>query len=303
MLESIVKTSVQRRGMVLIVWLGIFAVALGMGRKLSVDAVPDVSNVQVSVMTSAPGLSPLEVEQYLTSPVEMSLNGLPGVTQIRSVSRTAVSAVTVVFDDNTDVWFARQIVLEQLKLAEAQIPAGYGKPEIGPVSTGLGEIYEFYLKSDRHSPMELRTMLDWVVAYKLRTVPGVIEVNGMGGEAKQFQVVVNPKSLAAYNVSLRRIHDVLVANNASIGAGYIERNQESLVIRGDALFKNVVDIENTVVTSDKSGTPVLLKHLAKVQVGPALRFGTVTKQGSGEIVAGYRHDVNRFQLQRRGGGG
>jgi len=285
-LEKIVSISVKRRGVVIAVWIGIFAAALAATKDLSVDAVPDVTNVQVSVMTSAPGLSPLEVEQYLTYPVEMSLNGLPGIKQIRSVSRTAVSAVTVVFEDGTDTWFARQIVLERLKLAETQIPPGYGHPEIGPVSTGLGEIYEFYLTSSQHSPMELRTMLDWVVGYKLRSVPGVIEVNGMGGEAKQYQVIIEPKRLAAYNVSLSQIADILQRNNASIGAGYIEKNQESYVIRGDALFETPADIENTVITSDKHGTPILLKNVAEVRLGPALRFGAVTKAGEGEIVAG-----------------
>ncbi|MEO8212726.1 MAG: CusA/CzcA family heavy metal efflux RND transporter, partial [Myxococcales bacterium] len=286
MLEKIVELSVQRRGLVLAAWTAILGAALVSIPKLSIDAVPDVSNVQVSVLTSAPGLSPLEVEQYLTFPVETAMNGLPGVDQIRSISRTAVSAVTVVFKDGTDTWFARQMVSERLKLAENDIPPGYGRPELGPVSTGLGEIYEFYLVSKRHSPMELRTLLDWVVAYKLRAVPGVIEVNGMGGEAKQYQVVIDPKRLAAFRLSLGEIHDILIHNNAAVGGGYIEKNGESFVIRGAAQFRTVEDIENTVVTSDHDGTPVLMKHLGRVQIGPALRFGVVTKQGEGEIVAG-----------------
>jgi cobalt-zinc-cadmium resistance protein CzcA len=286
LLETIVTASVRRRGVVIAVWAAILLASVATVPKLSVDAVPDVSNVQVSVMTSAPGLSPLEVEQYLTYPVEMAMNGLPGITQIRSVSRTAVSSVNVVFEDGTDMWFARQLVLERLKLAESKIPEGYGRPELGPVSTGLGEIYEFYLTSKRHSPMELRTLLDWEVGYKLRSVKGVIEVNGMGGEAKQYQVLVDPKRMAAYKVSLKEIHDVLVQNNASIGGGYIEKNRESYVIRGDALYGSIEDIENSVVTSDKDGTPVLLKNLAQVRLGAALRFGTVTKLGEGEIVAG-----------------
>lgn len=141
------------------------------------------------------------------------------------------------------------------------------------MSTGLGEIYEFYLVSKRHSPMELRTLLDWVVSYKLRSVPGVIEVNGMGGEAKQYQVVIDPKRLAGFRLSLGQIHDILERNNASIGGGYIEKNREAFVIRGTAQFRTVDDIANTVVTSDQDGTPVLLRHLGKVQVGPALRSG------------------------------
>ena len=286
MLERIVELAVKRRGLVLAAWAAILGTALVSLSKLSVDAVPDVSNVQVSVLTSAPGLSPLEVEQYLTFPVETAMNGLPGVDEIRSISRTAVSAVTVVFKDGTDTWFARQMVGERLKQAEADIPPGYGRPELGPVSTGLGEIYEFYLVSKRHTPMELRTLLDWVVAYKLRAVPGVIEVNGMGGEAKEYQVVLDPKRLSAYRMSLGQIHDILMQNNASVGGGYIEKNGESFVIRGAAQFRTIEDIENTVVASASDGTPVLLKHLGRVQIGAALRFGVVTKQGEGEIVAG-----------------
>jgi cobalt-zinc-cadmium resistance protein CzcA len=288
MLEALVRFSVRRRGLVLIL-AALGSIAAGVATtKLSIDAVPDVTNVQVSIITSAPGLSPVEVEQYLTYPVETAMNGMPNVAEIRSISRTAVSAVTVIFTDDTNVWFARQMVSERLKIAEVDIPAEYGRPELAPVSTGLGEIYEFYLESTdgKHSPMELRTLLDWVVSYKLRQVPGVIEVNAMGGEAKQYQVRVQPKQLAAHRVTLGRIYDRLRENNASIGGGYIAKNSEALVIRGEAQFRDVRDIENTVITTDQTGTPVLLKQLAQVQVGPALRFGVVTKLGKGEIVAG-----------------
>ncbi|MFO0623736.1 MAG: CusA/CzcA family heavy metal efflux RND transporter [Polyangia bacterium] len=288
MLEKLVRFSVERRGVVLILALIVAAVSFGAVKKLSVDAVPDVTNVQVSVLTSAPGLSPSEVEQYITYPIETALNGLPDVSEIRSVSRTAVSAVTVVFKDNVNVWFARQLVSERMKIAEVDIPPEYGHPELAPVSTGLGEIYEFYLESTdgKHSPMELRTLLDWVVSYKLRSVPGVIEVNAMGGEAKQYQVVLDPKRLAAYKLSLGQVYDMLRRNNANIGGGYIEKNRESYVIRGEAQYQDPRDIGNTVIATDQDGTPVLLKRLAQVKLGPALRFGTVTKHGKGEIVAG-----------------
>ncbi len=286
MLESLVEFSVRRRGVVLVLWAIVAAVAWWAVKHMSIDAVPDVTNTQVAILTSAPGLSPVEVEQYLTYPIETAMNGLPGVVEIRSVSRTAVSAVTVVFDDDTSIWFARQLISERLKVAEAEIPPGYGHPELAPVSTGLGEIYEFYLTSPTHTPMELRTLLDWVVGYKLRSVPGVIEVNSMGGEAKQYQVILDPKRMAEYHVSLGRVHEVLERNNASLGAGYIEKNAEAYVIRGDAQFKSIPDIENTVVTVDNDGTPVLLRHLAQVKLGPALRFGVVTKHGQGEIAAG-----------------
>ena len=285
-LEQIVDVSVRRRAVVLVLW-DLIAVATALAlKRLPVDAVPDVTNTHVASLTSAPGLSPVEVEQYLTYPIETAMNGLPGVVEIRSVSRTAVSAVTVVFDDDTTVWFARQLVAERLKLAEADIPAGYGRPELAPVSTGLGEIYEFYLVSKQHSAMELRTLLDWVVAYKLRSVAGVIEVNAMGGEAKQYQVVLDPQRMVAHRLTLRQIHEVLERNNAALGGGYIEKNGEAYVIRSDAQFKGIEDIGNTVVATDSDGTPVLLKQVARVQLGAALRFGVVTKHGEGEIAAG-----------------
>ena len=288
MLEKLVRLSVERRGIVLIVATLLAALSFGAIKRLSIDAVPDVTNVQVSVLTSAPGLSPSEVEQYITYPIETALNGLPDVTEIRSVSRTAVSAVTVVFKDHVNVWFARQLVSERMKIAEVDIPPEYGHPELALVSTGLGEIYEFYLESTdgKHSAMELRTLLDWVVSYKLRSVPGVIEVNAMGGEAKQYQVVLDPKRLAAYKVTLGHVYDMLRRNNANIGGGYIEKNRESYVIRGEAQYQDPRDIGNTVITTDEGGTPVLLKQLAQVKLGAALRFGTVTKHGKGEIVAG-----------------
>jgi heavy metal efflux system protein len=286
MLERLVELSVRRRGVVLVVWALVAAAAVGAARKLSIDAVPDVTNTQVSVLTSAPGLSPVEVEKYLTFPIETAMNGVPGVAQIRSISRTAVSAVTVVFRDGTDPWLARQLVNERLKLAEADIPPGYGRPELAPVSTGLGEIYEFYLTSHRHSPMELRTLLDWTVAYRLRSVPGVVEVNGMGGEAKQYQVILDPRRLAGYHLSLQHVERALEENNASIGGGYVERHGESYVIRSEGQFHSVEEIEDTVLASDQDGTPVLLRNVATVRIGPALRFGAVTKYDEGEIVAG-----------------
>lgn len=286
MLESIVDLAVRRRGVVLTVWALVVAAALFAVKRLSIDAVPDVTNTQVQVLTTAPGLSPVEVERYLTYPIETAMNGLPGVAEIRSISRTSLSVVTVVFDDDTNVWFARQLVAERLKLAEADIPTGYGRPELAPVSTGLGQIYEFVLASDRHSPMELRTMLDWVIAYRLRSVPGVIEVNAMGGEAKQYQVVVDPKKLAEYRLTLHQIEAVLERNNGALGAGYIEKNREAFVIRGDAQWRSLDDIGAAVVKVDDDGTPVLLRHIATVQVGPALRFGSATRLGQGEVVTG-----------------
>jgi cobalt-zinc-cadmium resistance protein CzcA len=285
-LERLVEGSVRRRGITLVLSALVTIAALLTLPRLSIDAVPDVTNVQVTVLTTAPGLSPAEVEQYLTYPIETAMNGVPGLKEVRSVSKTALSSVTLVFDDATDVWFARQLVGERLKLAEADIPKGYGRPEMAPVSTGLGEIYEFYLQSDRHSPMELRTLLDWVVAYRLRSVPGVIEVNTMGGEVKQYQVVLDPKKMTGFKITLSQVTRALEQNNTNVGGGYIESHDEQVVIRGEAQFRDAEDIGDTVLGNHEDGTPILLKRVATVRVGPALRYGVVTMQGKGELVAG-----------------
>src|SRR4029079_9043612 len=231
-LERLVEGAVKKRGLVIALSVAVTAGALAAVPRLSIDAVPDVTNVQVTILTTAPGLSPAEVEQYLTYPIETAMNGIPGLREVRSVSKTALSSVTLVFTDETHVWFARQLVTERLKLAEADIPPGYGRPELAPVSTGLGEIYELYLSSETHTPMELRTMLDWIVAYRLRSVPGVIEVNSMGGEAKQYQVILDPRKMAGFKLTLREVLTALQQNNTNVGGGYIEKNNEQIVIRG-----------------------------------------------------------------------
>jgi len=283
MLERIVRFSIAQRGVVLVLSAMLAAVGVRAVGRMSIDAVPDVTNVQVLVQTSAPGLSPLEVEQYLTYPIEMALNGLPNLRQIRSVSRTGVSAVTVVFDDHVDVWFARQIVAERIRQAEAEIPPGY-KPELGPVATGLGDIYQFVLSSDRHDPMQLRTALDWTIAPRLRQVPGVIEVNGLGGQTRQFQVIVDPPRLAAHRLAFAQIVEALRRNNRSVGGGYLEKSSESLVIRGDALVGSIDEMRRIVIATDPDGTPVLLDAVARAEEGPALRFGAATQHGRGPVV-------------------
>jgi heavy metal efflux system protein len=285
-LESLVEGSVRRRGLAVGLSALVATAAILTVPKLSIDAVPDVTNVQVTILTTAPGLSPAEVEQYLTYPIETAMNGIPNLREIRSISKTALSSITLVFTDDTNVWFARQMVSERLKLAEADIPPGYGRPELAPVSTGLGEIYEFYLESERHNPMELRTLLDWVVGYRLRSVPGVIEVNAMGGELKQYQVVLDPRKMAGFKLTLREVITALQQNNTNVGGGYIERNNEQIVIRGEAQFRDIEDIADTVLGADADGTPTLLKRVAEVRIGPALRWGVVTMHGKGELVAG-----------------
>jgi cobalt-zinc-cadmium resistance protein CzcA len=286
MLEQIVTTSIRRRGLVLGISLAVAVVAAASVKGLPIDAVPDVTNVQVAILTTAPGLSPAEVEQYITYPIETAMNGLPNLTEIRSVSKTAISAITLVFKDDVDVWAARTLVSERLRIVEADIPEGYGRPELAPVSTGLGEIYEFYLESDKHTAMELRTLLDWVVAYRLRSVPGVIEVNSMGGDAKEFQIVLDARRMAGFGLSLREVLSAVRESSANVGGGYIEKFDEQIVIRGEGQFQTLDDIADTVLRTDEEGSPLLLSRVADVRVGRALRYGVVTKQGKGEIVAG-----------------
>lgn len=286
MLESIVEFSIRYRAAVLVAAGVAFVVGCFLLPKLPIDAVPDVTNVQVVVLTEAGGLSAEEVERFVTFPVEMGLNGLPKLDELRSVTRAGLSAVTVVFKEDMDVWFARQLVSERLREIEADIPAEFGTPQLAPVSTGLGEIYQFVLDSDRHTPMELRGMLQWELGPKLRSVPGVIEVNAMGGSAKEYQVVLDPKKLAAYRLTLGQVLDALQDSNANVGGGWIERGSEQLVIRGEGQFRTISDIADVVVAVDEDGTPVQVRRLGEARIGSALPQGVVTRDGKGEAVSG-----------------
>jgi cobalt-zinc-cadmium resistance protein CzcA len=285
-LEAIVEFSIKHRAGVLVAALAVFVVGCLLLRTLPIDAVPDVTNVQVVVLTDAPGLSAEEMERFVTFPVEMGLNGLPRLDELRSVTRAGLSAVTVVFKEDMDVWFARQLVSERLRELEADIPAEFGKPQLAPVSTGLGEIYQFVLESDRHSPMELRGMLQWELTPKLRSVPGVIEVNAMGGAAKEYQVVLDPSKLAAHRLTLSQVLEALQRNNANVGGGWIERGSEQLVIRGEGQIRALSDIADVVVAVDSDGTPVQVRRLGEARTGAALPQGVVTRDGRGEAVTG-----------------
>jgi cobalt-zinc-cadmium resistance protein CzcA len=284
MIEKIIRYSVENRVAVLIVsalllFLGVYKASL-----LSIDALPDVTNVQVSIVTKAPGLSPSEVEQFITFPIELALNGLPDVNQIRSVSRTGVSSVTVIFKDEVETYFARQLVNERLRQAEADIPPGYGKPELSPVATALGDIYELILVSDRLNPEQLRTYLDWELGPKLKAIPGVIDINVFGGQLKQYQVIVDPNKLALHSLSLRELLELLKSANMNVGGGYIQKGPEQWVIRGEGQFKSLDDLKKLPVRTSASGTTLLLDQIATVRTGPALRFGAITRAGYGEVV-------------------
>ncbi len=287
MLDRILEWSLRNRFIVLalagvLVIGGLFAM-----RDLPIDAVPDVTNVQVQVLTTAPALGPEEVERFITTPVELSMSGLPALEEVRSISRFGLSAVTVVFEDRTDIYFARQLVNERLQSAREAIPPGYGDPELGPISTGLGEIYQFEVRGDGKSAMELRTILEWEVAPRLRTVPGVIEVNSFGGELKTYEVQVYPERLAQYSVSLSDVFNALENNNANSGGAYIAKGAEQYLIRGEGLVTSLEDIGDIVVSTDaREGIPVYIRQLADVRFAPMVRQGAVTRDGRGEIVAG-----------------
>ena len=265
------------------------AVMVGFGvramLRLPIDAVPDVTPNQVLVLTQAPGLGPLEVERFITFPVETAMSGLPGITDIRSVSRFGLSAVYIYFEENLDLYFVRRLVLERLPDARAAIPAGLGTPSMGPISSGLGEIYQFEVRGEGQSLMDLRSILEWDIAFKLRSVPGVVEVNSYGGELKTYEVQIDPDKLVSYNVSLETVFEALEGNNANAGGAYIERAQEQYVIRGEGLVEKIEDIDNIVVAA-RSGTPVFIRNLGKTVLAPQVRQGAVTRDGRGEVVTG-----------------
>jgi cobalt-zinc-cadmium resistance protein CzcA len=252
--------------------------------ELPIDAVPDITTVQVQILTRAPALGPLEVEQLITRPVEDAMGGLPRLARLRSVSRYGISAVTAVFEDGTDLYLARQLVAEHLAVAQEEIPAGVERPEMGPPSTGLGEIFHFVVEGEGLSLMELRSILDWEVVPRLRHVPGVAEVNTVGGEVRQYQVVVDPVRLAAHRVTLPQVFEAVERNNADRGGGVIEKAGEAYVVRGRGRIEDAADLEQIVVPTPGGGVP--LAELGEARVGAQLRVGGVTRDGKGEAVMG-----------------
>lgn len=286
MLNKLVLASIHRRKLVITLLAILFAAGAWAARALPIDALPDVSTIQVSVLTTASGLTPLEIERNVTTPIESSLNGVPGSVEIRSTSRSGLSAVTVVFEDGTDVWFARQLILERLRSVQGDLPPSASTPELAPVSSGLGEIYQFVVRSDHHSPMQLRTLLDWEIVPKLRSVKGVIEVNTMGGELKQFQIVVDRARLEAHGLSLPDVIGALRSANVNVGGGYVERREESYTVRGQGMLRDAEEIASVVIRTGKNGTPTLVRHVADVRIAPALRYGVITREGRGEAVTG-----------------
>jgi len=286
MFSAIVFWSLRNRAVVLVM-TGLFALfAFTTAGKLPVDAVPDITNVQVQIITSAPALSPLEVEQYVTIPVERAMAGAPKSTEVRSVSRYGLSVVTVVFDDSTEIHFARQMINERMRQAEDAVSSRYGRPEMGPISTGLGEIYQFTVTNDRMSLMQLEEILDWQIAPQLRTVKGVIEVNSFGGQDKQYEVVLDPKRLQASGASIAQVVEALQKSNANAGGGYLEHNREHVVIGTDGLVRSLEDLKRVVIGATPQGIPITVATVGDVRFGARLRRGAASKNGQGEVVIG-----------------
>jgi len=252
---------------------------------IPIDAVPDLTNVQVQIITEAGSLSPLEVERYITYPVEATMSGLPDVEEIRSVSKLGLSVVTAVFFEGTDIYHARNLVNERLAAAKTGV-GGYGDPQIGTLSTALGEILQFEVRGRGYSPMELRTLLDWEIAPRLRETDGVTEINSHGGYYKTFEVQIDPDRLADFGLTMAEVLEALRRTNGNAGGGYIVHHGEQRFIRGQALLKSSYDIENVVVRSHEHGVPVLIRDLGEVVLAPLTRQGVVTRDGRGEIVTG-----------------
>ena len=292
MLKSLIRAALSQRLLVLVVSLVLVGFGLRAAMRLSVDAFPDVTNVQVQIATEVPGRSPEEVERFVTVPLEVSMTGLPGLTEMRALNRAGLSLITLVFTDKTDVYFARQLVMERLLEVTPRMPSGV-VPVLGPVSTGLGEVYQYTLvhPDDGRTPltaeqlMERRVIQDWVLRPMLRSIPGVAEINSMGGLERQFQVLVSPDRLRHYKLSLREVLEAVERNNANAGGGVLRSAAEQYLIRGVGLIRSVDDIGN-IVLKEQGGVPVFVRDVAQVEIGAAVRQGAVVRNGEGEAVAG-----------------
>ncbi len=290
MFEKIIKFSIKNKMAVgamtalLVIW-GVYSLS-----KLPIDAVPDITNNQVQVITLAPTLGAQEVEQIITAPIELSMANVPDVIEKRSISRSGISVITIVFKDKVDVYWARAQINERLKEAEAKIPQGVGEPSLAPITTGLGEIYQYVLHTKpgyekKYSATDLRTMQDWIIKTQLAGTPGVAEVSGWGGYVKQYEIAVDNEKLNSLNLTVVDIFEALEKNNENTGGSYIEQRNNTYFIRGLGQVKTLTDIEKIVV-KNINNIPILIRDVATVQFGNATRYGAVTRNGQGEVVAG-----------------
>ena len=284
MIERLIRTALTQRLIVLLVVLGLIVSGVAAFRHLPIDAFPDVTPVQVQVITRAPSLAPAEIERLVTFPLEIELTNLPGKTELRSVSRFGLSVITVVFEDRMDIYFVRQLVLERMLQARSRLPEN-AEPVLGPVSTGLSEVFMYLVEGSTQSLMDLRTLQDWVIRPMLRAVPGLADVDTLGGLAKQYEVLVDPNRLTCFGLTLRQVQAAVTGNNQNAGGGYIERGGDKLVVYGQGLARSAADLEQIVVAAHK-GTPIYLRDVAQVRQGNAIRLGGVTRDGQGEVLEG-----------------
>ena len=289
MIDKLISFSIRNKMIIGLFTLALIAWGAYSLKQLPIDAVPDITNNQVQVITVAATLSAQEVEQFITSPIEYNLTTIPDVIELRSVSRFGLSVITVVFKDEIEIYKARQLVNERLKEAETKIPDGFGSPELAPVTTGLGEIYQYVLHpkkgyEDKYSATDLRTIQDWMVRRQLLGTVGVADVSSFGGYLKQYEVAVNPDKLRSMNVSLNEIFEALAKNNQNTGGSYIEKKPNAYFIRGIGLVTSLEDIEKIVVKTNAANIPLLIRDVAKVHYGSAVRYGAMTRNDEGEVV-------------------
>jgi heavy metal efflux system protein len=288
MVHHLIDWSLNNRFIVILLSFLTLGIGAFAATSIPLDAVPDLTNVQVQILTNSPALGPVEVEQFITFPIENAMSGVPNVDEIRSISRFGLSAVTVSFHEGTDIYWARTQVGERLLKARENIPEGMGIPELGPIATGMSEIYQFEVRGSpgsNHSLNDLRTILDWQIAFQLRSVPGVIEVNTFGGELKTYEIQVDPSKLQNYSLSLSDVFRALQENNGNAGGGYIAHGAEQRLIRGEGLVTSLEDIR-TIVLDSRDGTPIRIRDIADVEFAPMLRQGAVTRDGDREAVIG-----------------
>src|SRR3954453_6107101 len=292
MLRAIVSGALKQRLVIVVIALCLVAFGVNAARHLSVDAYPDVTNVQVQVATEAPGRSPEEVERFVTVPLEIAMTGLPGMTEMRSLNKPGLSIITLVFQDNRDVYLERQLVMERLMEVREKLPEGIS-PVLGPVSSALGEVYQYTLDgpNDGEKPLskeelvERRTIQDWVVRPLLRSIPGIAEINSTGGFVKQYQALVDPVKVRSYGLTIKDVFDALARNNANAGGGILPQHAEQYLIRGVGLIRNLDDIRN-IVLKEVGGTPVYIRDVAEVRFGEEVRYGAMVKGGYSEAVGG-----------------
>ncbi len=291
MLDKIIAFSIKNKFIVGIFTLALIAWGSWSATRLAIDAVPDITNNQVQIITTCPTLAGQEVEQLVTYPIEQSIANLPDLIELRSISRFGLSVITVVFDDDVDIYFARQLILERLKEAQDKIPPGAGTPELAPVSTGLGEVYQYVIhpkkgSEDKYTAMDLRTMQDWIVARQLYGTPGIAEVNSFGGQLKQYEVVISPNRLIAMDITIPEIFAALEKNNENTGGAYIDKRPKAYFIRGVGLIGSFDDIKSIVVKTNPNGIPILIKDVGEVRFGSAIRYGAMTYNGEVDAVGG-----------------